>query len=320
MPNGARSSSRIFFSGACGAWSVAMISIVPSLRPPITASTSLQVRSGGFILKLESNVRSRSSVSVKWCGQASAVTLTPRRLPSRTSSTERAVEMCWMCSRPPVISARRMSRATMMSSAAAGMPPSPSRIDSKPFVHHAADGQLGHLAVLHDHAVEHLGVFEGPAHQGRRGDRGSVVGERDGAAGDELAEFGQLFALASLADGADGIDVGLPGPLGLEHDELGRGLGVDGGHRVGHAGDRRHAAGQGGGRAGGDGLVLLVARLAEVDVNVDQARADDHAPGVDDDLGLLDSPLADRQDSAPADPEVADLVEVLAGVDDPAAA
>ncbi len=33
-----------------GAWSVAMISIVPSLSPPITASTSLQVRKGGFIL------------------------------------------------------------------------------------------------------------------------------------------------------------------------------------------------------------------------------------------------------------------------------
>ena len=65
MPNGAWSISRIFFSRAWGAWSVAMISIVPSLSPPITASTSLQVRSGGFILKLESKVRSFSSVSVK---------------------------------------------------------------------------------------------------------------------------------------------------------------------------------------------------------------------------------------------------------------
>ena len=63
--------------------------------------------------------------------------------------------------------------------------------------------------------------------------------------------------------------------------------------------------------AGGDRLVLLVAGLAEMDVDVDQARADDHALGVDDDLGLLVAP-AHRQDPAPADPEVADLVEVLA--------
>ncbi len=62
--------------------------------------------------------------------------------------------------------------------------------------------------------------------------------------------------------------------------------------------------------AGGDRLVLLVARLAEVDVNVDQARADDHPLGVDDDLGLLVAP-SHRQDPAAADPEIADLVEVL---------
>ena len=69
---------------------------------------------------------------------------------------------------------------------------------------------------------------------------------------------------------------------------------------------------------GGDRLVLLVARLAEVDVDVDQARADDQAAGVDDDLGLL-VPLADGQDAPLAQPEVGDLVDVLAGVDDPAA-
>ena len=84
--------------------------------------------------------------------------------------------------------------------------------------------ELGHLAVLHDHPVEHLGVFESAAHQGGRGHRRAVVGEGDRAAGDELAELGQLFALAALADGADGIDVGLPRPLGLQDDELGRGL------------------------------------------------------------------------------------------------
>ena len=170
--------------------------------------------------------------------------------------------------------------------------------------------------MLHDRAVEHLGVFERPAHQRGRGDRCTVVGEGDRAAGDELAELGQLLPLASLADGADGIDMGLARPLSLEDDELGRPLGVDGGDGVGHAGDRGHAAGQGGTGAGGDGLVFLVARLAEVDVRVDQARADDHAPGVDDDLGFLVA-LAERQHAATAEPEIAQPVDVLAGVDDP---
>ena len=132
-----------------------------------------------------------------------------------------------------------------------------------------------------------LAYCERPPHQVGRGDRGTVVGERDGPARDQLAELGQLLALAPLADGADREDVGLPGALGLEDDELGGGLGVDRRDRVGHAGDRRHAAGQRGGGAGGDRLVLLVARLAEVDVDVDQAGADDQAPGVDHDLGLL---------------------------------
>ena len=66
-----------------------------------------------------------------------------------------------------MISARRMSRATMMSSAAAGMPRKPQPHRLEPLVHDAADGQLGHLAMLHDHAVEHLGVFAGRGASGR---------------------------------------------------------------------------------------------------------------------------------------------------------
>ncbi len=79
-----------------------------------------------------------------------------------------------------------------------------------------------------------------------------------------------------------------------------------------------HAAGQRGRGAGGDRLVLFIARLAQMNVHVDQPGTDDHALGIDDDLGLLVA-AARRQDPPAADPEIADLVEVLAGVDDPAA-
>ena len=133
-------------------------------------------------------MRSRSSVSVKWWGQASAVTLTPRRLPSRTSSTERAVEMCWMCSRPrgDLGEADVAGDHDVLGGVWHAGKSQSHRLET--LVHDAAHGELGHLAVLHDHAVEHLGVLEGAAHQGGRGDRCAVVGEGHGTTGDKLAK------------------------------------------------------------------------------------------------------------------------------------
>ena len=61
------------------------------------------------------------------------------------------------------------------------------------FVHHAADGQLGHLAVLHDDAIEHRGVFQGATHERCRRDRRTVVCEADRAAGDKPAKLRQFF-------------------------------------------------------------------------------------------------------------------------------
>ena len=184
-------------------------------------------------------MRSRSSVRVKWCGQASAVTRTPRRFPSRTSSTERAVEMCWMCSRPPVISARRMSRATMMSSAAAGIPGRPSRIDSSPSFITPPTVSSGTWQCCMMTRSNILAYSRACRISEADGDRRPVVGEGDGAAGHELAELGQLLALAPLADGPDRIDVGLARPLGLEDDELGGPLAVERRDGVGHAGHAR---------------------------------------------------------------------------------
>ena len=50
MPGGAWSKGTSLDSGACGAWSVATASMVPSHRPATTAATSSSVRSGGFTL------------------------------------------------------------------------------------------------------------------------------------------------------------------------------------------------------------------------------------------------------------------------------
>ena len=50
MPGGAWSSGSSLASWVCGAWSVAMASIVPSARPARMAATSSSVRNGGLTL------------------------------------------------------------------------------------------------------------------------------------------------------------------------------------------------------------------------------------------------------------------------------
>ena len=57
----------------------------------LAACTSSPVRSGGFIFASVLYPRTTSSVSVKWWGQASAVTLIPRAFASRTIRTDPAV-------------------------------------------------------------------------------------------------------------------------------------------------------------------------------------------------------------------------------------
>ena len=49
MPEGALANSRAFSSAVCGAWSVAIMSIVPSASASISACRSASVRSGGFM-------------------------------------------------------------------------------------------------------------------------------------------------------------------------------------------------------------------------------------------------------------------------------
>ena len=132
IPGGAESKGFSLSSWVWGAWSVATASRVPSIRPARTASTSDCSRSGGFTLNTASKAATSASVRVRWCGATSAVARTPSALARRMSSTEPAVLMCWKCTRAPVRRASARSRATMSSSAAAGMPGMPRRLDQAP--------------------------------------------------------------------------------------------------------------------------------------------------------------------------------------------
>ena len=74
VPIGASSNGTSFSSRACGAWSVAMQSIVPSRRPSISACRSDSVRSGGFIFMPRVEPLQHRRV-----GERQVVRATPRR-------------------------------------------------------------------------------------------------------------------------------------------------------------------------------------------------------------------------------------------------
>ena len=138
------------------------------------------------------------------------------------------------------------------------------------------------------------------------------------AALDESADLGQLLAFAALGDGADGKDVGIAGAFGLQVHELGGRLTVEGRLGVGHARHRRDAASQRRRRAGADRLVLLTPRLAQMDVHVDEAWTDDLAGGIEGAIGLRRGMWPHAEDVFAANPHVANLIEVLRGINDSA--
>ena len=130
--------------------------------------------------------------------------------------------------------------------------------------------------------------------------------------------LGQFLSLAALAHGADGVDVRLAVRWPWSTTNSAAAWLSMGGIVLGMQATEVTPPASAGGRAGGDRLIFLVAGLPEMDVNVDQAGADDESPGIDHDLRVFVARTG-RQDVAPADPEIAVLVPSLAGVDDPPA-
>ena len=90
---------------------------------------------------------------------------------------------------------------------------------------------------------------------------------------------------AALGDRADGIDIGKPDALRFAADEIDLPLVVERRLGVGHAADGGEPPRHRGRGAGGDRLFFLIAGLAEVNVNVDQAGRDETAGRVDDAIG-----------------------------------
>ncbi len=151
-------------------------------------------------------------------------------------------------------------------------------------VHLGVLGQPGLLGVLGDDAIEGLDVLQRTAHEDRVGDAPAVVGEHPhaGVGVGHGPELGQPLAAEADGDRTHGEHVDQARTLAqVPHllDDAGR---VGHGIGVGHGMDGGEAAQGRGARPGQDRLGVLPSRLAQVGVQVHEARQRDQPVGVDD--------------------------------------
>ena len=150
------------------------------------------------------------------------------------------------------------------------------------FMHDAVTGQHAVFAMRQDRQAEHAAVFHGAAHQPGAGDALRAIRQGHDASLVHAADFGQRLALQARGRGADRVEPGAGGHGGASQNVFGHRRRVV--HRLGirHHRHRGKAAGSSGGQPAGHRLAVLVARLAEVDVHVDEARRHDPAGGLHD--------------------------------------
>ena len=214
----------------------------------------------------------------------SAVTLLPRGLAQRSTSTVSAVETWQTCTRDRVSSASCTSRATMLASAAAGQPGSPSRPEISPSWQQASGpascGSWACWATQPSKArtysrarrISRASATQCPSSENTR----TPAPDRAISPSSASSVAGQ-----ALAHRADRHHLGGPGRAAQRGQVLGRLGGV--GHRVGVRHGQHRGEPPAGRRlsAGADRLGVLPAGLAQVGVQVDQSGQGDQSVGVD---------------------------------------
>ena len=178
-------------------------------------------------------------------------------------------------------------------------------------MHDPVAGEVGVLLVEGDRATAEPLVLQRPAHDSGVGDRQAVIAEADRAGLAQLGHLGQLLSTHVAGHGGEEADRdgGLSaGPLAQRADIRGGG---DGRLCVGHREDPAVAARRRRAAAGLDVLLMLMARGAEVDVGIEEAREGVQALGLDD-LGAVERHRAGRRklgDAAGADHHVVDALD-----------
>ena len=130
----------------------------------------------------------------------------------------------------------------------------------------------------------------------------------------------EFDAGARFRQRADRIDAGESGCLGAPQHVGNDRRRIERRFRVGHAGDRGETAGHGRRDTGGDRFLVRETGFAQVDVHVDEARRNDRAGGVDHPRICGVGVLRDLADEAVLDDDIANSVESVRRIDDPAAA
>ena len=282
------------------------------------------MRSGGFILQAVEKpvVATSSSVSSRWCGVTSQVTgsRAPLRGPHQLEAARRR-QVGDVVTTAAVLEQDEVARHHHVLGGAGDARQAEER-RRVALVHDAAAGEAEVLGVLHHRQAVVLGVEQRAAHQLGVHHRLAVVGDRHRAGGGHLADLRQLLPLEPFRHRADRIDAGEAVTLRLAADVLrDRAVIV----RTGTVFAMQQTAVKPPAAAaivpGAHRLLVLLPRLAQVDVDVDEAGRDDEAGGVDD-LGVLGhgETLLQPRHLAVLDQHVDEGVEVLARVDDAAAA
>ena len=155
------------------------------------------------------------------------------------------------------------------------------------FMHDAVADEIVILAMIHHRHADHARILHRAAHQLVILDAMPVVRDRDHARLRERTDRRQFFARQTFRNRAGRQNIHARHFRGAILDPRDRARAVRGRRRVRHADDRGETARRRRARAGFDRFLPAEARLAEMHVNIDQARRDDQSGRVDDSPRLL---------------------------------
>jgi hypothetical protein len=188
------------------------------------------------------------------------------------------------------------------------------------FVDHAVADQRAVFRVGDHRRADELRVLEDVAHHAAIHDRLAVVAERHRSRFDQRGHLGHGGALEAPRGGGHRVHAGGRVVIGAIEDEVRhRGVVVDR-MRVGHARHRREAARHRGASAAADVFLVLLPRLAQMAVHVDEAGRHP-APLHVEDLGALRlDPPAHLCDAPFVDQDIGGLVAIRGRIENPPSA